>query len=125
MDIANNIALPIDGELSVVIPRGESYPFKRTCSYGISTFKSFSDSAGTLRIPVYESVGGDGHNYSYLGCLLLVPDQRCGPEIGYDIEFTFVAREPGMLRVEAYIPVLDVCYSSEIQWSKTILLPSS
>ncbi len=120
----NEIAIELtENKVLRLVPKGTEYPFKKTTNQTRSSMALRKGEPGKLVIPVVEALNGDlgrlaDHNRK-LGQLVLTSDNlRHDLPLGSDIEVTISAKEPGALKVEAYVPVLDEVFSARIEMDR-------
>lgn len=116
-----------NNEVEVLVPKGTAYPFKKTNRKFTSTVELRKGQPGKIVIPVLEAFGGNAgrladHNLK-LGDLILTSDGlRRDLPLGSDIEITISAKEPGALKVEAYVPLLDEAFSVKLEYDRKAAL---
>lgn len=119
-----------NNEVEVLVPKGTAYPFKKTNRKFTSTVELKKGIPGKIVIPVLEAFGGNAgrladHNLK-LGDLILTSDglHRDLP-LGSELEITISAKEPGALKVEAYVPLLDESFSVKLEYDRKAASTSS
>lgn len=116
-----------NNEVEVLVRKGTAYPFKKTNRKFTSTVELRKGQPGKIVIPVLEAIGGNAgrladHNLK-LGDLILTSDGlRRDLPLGSDIEITISAKEPGALKVEAYVPLLDEAFSVKLEYDRKAAL---
>lgn len=117
----NDIAIELTENKTLrLVPKGSEYPFKKSTSKTRSSVALKKGEPGKLIIPVLEALNGDlgilaDHNRK-LGQLVLTSDNlRHDLPLGSDIEVTISAKEPGSLKVEAYVPLIDEVFDARIE----------
>ena len=112
-----------NNEVEVLVPKGTAYPYKKTNRRFTSTVELKKGQPGKIVIPVLEAFGGNAgrladHNLK-LGELILTSDGlRRDLPLGSEIEITISAKEPGALKVEAYVPLLDESFSVKLEYDR-------
>ena len=112
-----------NNEVEVLVPKGTAYPFKKTNRKFTSTVELKKGQPGKIVIPVLEAIGGNAgrladHNLK-LGDLILTSDGlRRDLPLGSELEITVSAKEPGALKVEAYVPLLDESFSVKLEYDR-------
>lgn len=112
-----------DNKVEILVPKGTAYPFKKTNRKFTSVVELKKGQPGKIVIPVLEAFGGNAgrladHNMR-LGDLILTSDNlRRDLPLGSEIEITISANEPGALRVEAYVPLLDESFSTKLEYDR-------
>lgn len=110
-------------EVELLVPKGTAYPFKETNRKFQTTVELKKGQPGKIVIPVLEGIGGDfgrlaDHNMR-LGDLVITSDSlRCDLPLGSEVEITVSAKEPGALKVEAYVVLLDESFSAKIVYDR-------
>lgn len=122
----NDISIELaDNKVELLVPKGTAYPFKKTNRKFTTVVELKKGQAGKIVIPVLEAYGGDvgrfaDHNM-HLGELIITSDNlRRDLPIGSEIEITLSAKEPGALKVEAYVPLLDESFSAHLEYLKKL-----
>lgn len=121
----NDISVELAGnEVLTLVPKGTAYPFKKTNRKTTTAVELKKGQPGKLVIPVLEALGGDagrlGDHNMKLGDLILTSDNiRRDLPLGSEIEITISAKEPGALKVEAYVPLLDEVFATRIAYDNT------
>ena len=122
--VCNDIAVELtENKILSLVKKGTEYPFKKTTNQTRSSMALKKGEPGRLVIPIVEALNGElgrlaDHNRK-LGQLVLTSDNlRHDLPLGSDIEITVSAKEPGALKVEAYVPVLDEVFSARIEVDK-------
>lgn len=112
-----------NNEVEVLVPKGTAYPYKKTNRRFTSTVELKKGQPGKIVIPVLEAFGGNAgrladHNRK-LGELILTSDGlRRDLPLGSEIEITISAKEPGALKVETYVPLLDESFSVKLEYDR-------
>ena len=127
----NDISIEkINNEVEVLVPKGTKYPFKKTNRKFASTIELKKGQPGKIVIPVLEAIGGNAgrladHNLK-LGDLILTSDGlRHDLPLGSEVEITISAEDPGTLKVEAYVPLLDESFSTSIEYDRKAKMSES
>lgn len=120
----NDISIELaDNKVETLVPKGTSYPFKKTNRKFTTVVELKKGQPGKIVIPVLEARGGDAgrladHNLR-LGDLVLTSDGlRRDLPLGSEIEITLSAKEPGAIKAEAYVPLLDETFSTRIEYDR-------
>lgn len=123
--VCNDIAVELlENKLLVLVKKGTEYPFKKTTAATRSTMELKKGQPGKIIIPIREGLSGEigllaDHNLK-LGQLVLTSDNlRHDLPLGSDIEVTISAKEPGALKVEAYVPLIDEVFSARLDVDHT------
>lgn len=112
-----------NNEVETLVPKGTAYPFKKTNRKFTTIVELKKGEPGTIVIPILEAIGGNAgrladHNLR-LGDLVLTADNlRRDLPLGSEIEITISAKEPGALKVEAYVPLLDESFSTKLEYDR-------
>lgn len=124
----NDISIETENnKVEVLVHKGTAYPYKETNRKFTSTVELKKGQPGKLVIPVLEAFGGNAgrladHNLK-LGELILTSDGlRRDLPLGSEIEITISAKEPGALKVEAYVPLLDESFSVKLEYDRKAAL---
>lgn len=119
--VCNDIAIALsDNRRTVLIKKGEPYPFKKTDRSFTTSVPLRKGSADTLRIPIVEGGREMADCNIRLGDLVLTGGSvKRDVPIGSEIEVMLRADEPGNIHVTAYIPVLDEEFDVKIEYLKT------
>lgn len=122
--VCSDISIGLDDNKVIrIVQKGTEYPFKKTTSV-TRTNKTLKRGEKTvIEIPVLEAMNGDygrlaDHNRK-LGQLFLSSESlKHDLPLGSDVEVTISAKEPGHLKIEAYIPLIDEAFSTKIEIDK-------
>ena len=121
----NDISIELrDNKVLVMVPKGTEYPFRKTTRKTASDKDLKKGVPGRIVIPILEAHGGDAgrladHNIK-LGELVLTSNGlRRDLPMGSEIEVTLSAKEPGVLKAEAYVPLLDETFAAKIEFDRT------
>ncbi len=112
-----------NNEVEILVPKGTAYPFKKTNRKFTTTVELQKNQPGKIVIPVLEAIGGNagrlGDHNLHLGDLVLTSDNlhRDLP-LGSEIEITLSAKEPGSIKIEAYVPLLDEAFSTKLEYDR-------
>lgn len=119
--VCNDIAVELtENKTLPLVKKGTEYPFKKTTNQTRSSIALKKGKSGKIIIPIVEALNGElgrlaDHNRK-LGQLVLTSDNlRHDLPLGSDIEVTLSAKEPGALKVEAYVPLLDEVFTARIE----------
>ncbi len=122
----NDISIELaDNKVELLVPKGTAYPFKKTNRKFTTVVELKKGQSGKIVIPVLEAYGGDAgrladHN-GHLGDLVITSDNlRRDLPLGSEIEITLSAKEPGALRVEAYVPLLDESFTAHLEYLRKL-----
>ena len=121
----NDISIELkDNKVLVMVPKGTEYPFKKVTRKTASDKELKKGLPGRIVIPILEAKGGDAgrladHNMKLGELVLTSSGLRRNLPMGSEIEVTLSAKEPGMLRAEAYVPLLDETFSAKIEFDRT------
>ena len=112
-----------NNEIEILVPKGTAYPFKKTNRKFTSTVELKKSQPGKIVIPILEAIGGNagrlGDHNLHLGDLILTSDGlRRDLPLGSEIEITLSAKEPGAIKVEAYVPLLDESFSTKLEYDR-------
>ncbi len=112
-----------NNEVEMLVPKGTAYPFKKTNRKFTTTVELKKGLPGKIVIPVLEAIGGNagrlGDHNLHLGDLILTSDNlRRDLPLGSEIEITLSAKEPGSIKVEAYVPLLDESFSTKLEYDR-------
>lgn len=120
----NDIAIELkDNKILNLVRKGTEYPFKKTTVATKTSVALKKGEPGKIVIPILEALNGDlgrlaDHNRK-LGQIILTSDSlRHDLPLGSDVELTISAKEPGALKVEAYIPLIDEVFSAKIEMDR-------
>lgn len=122
--VCSDISIGLDENKVIrIVQKGTEYPFKKTTSV-TRTNKALKRGEKTIiEIPVLEAMNGEygrlaDHNRK-LGQLFLSSESlKHDLPLGSDVEVTISAKEPGLLKIEAYIPLIDEVFSAKIEIDK-------
>lgn len=116
----NDILIELsDNKVLMMVPKGTEYPFKKKTTQTRSNKELKKGMPGRLVIPVLEAYDGNSgwladHNRK-LGDLILTADSlKHDLPFGSDIEVEISAKEPGALKVSAYVTLLDQDFEASI-----------
>ncbi len=122
----NDISIELaDNKREILVPKGTAYPFKKTNRKFTTVVELKKGESGKIVIPVLEAYGGDAgrladHN-KHVGDLVITSDNlRRDLPLGSEIEITLSAKEPGALRVEAYVPLLDESFTTHLEYTRQL-----
>lgn len=122
----NDISIELaDNKVELLVPKGTAYPFKKTNRKFNTVVELKKGQPGKIVIPVLEAYGGDAgrladHNM-HLGDLVITSDSlRRDLPLGSEIEITLSAKEPGALKVEAYVPLLDESFTAHLEYLRKL-----
>lgn len=117
----NDIAVELtENKTLLLVRKGTEYPFKKTTAATKTSVALRKGESGKIVIPLLEALNGNlgrlaDHNRK-LGQIVLTSDAlRHDLPLGSDVEITIAAKEPGALKVEAYIPLIDEVFSAKIE----------
>lgn len=122
--VCSDISIGLDGNKVIrIVQKGTEYPFKKTTSVTRTTNALKRGEKTVIEIPVLEAMNGEygrlaDHNRK-LGQLYLSSESlKHDLPLGSDVEVTISAKEPGVLEIEAYIPLIDEVFSAKIEVDK-------
>lgn len=107
--VTNDLAIEIAGnERSVLVAKGEPYPFKKTNRDFKTNVVLHHGSEDELRIPITEGSDPKSDCNKLVGSVVVpARELRMDLPIGSDVEVTLAAKEPGSIDVTVYIPLID------------------
>ncbi len=126
----NDLSIELaENKLIMLVPKGTPYPFKKTNRKFTSTVEIKRGQPGEIVIPVLEALDGHAgtladHNKK-LGSLVLKSEEinRDLP-LGTELEIMLSAKEPGSLKVDAYVPLIDENFTMKIEYDRTAAVTS-
>lgn len=121
----NDLSIELaENKLMMLVPKGTPYPFKKTNRKSTSTVEIKRGQPGEIVIPVLEALGGDAgvladHNKKLGSLILKSEDINRDLPLGSELEITLSAEEPGALKVDAYVPLIDENFTMKIAYDRT------
>ena len=114
--VTNDLAIEIDGnKKSVLVSKGEAYPFKKTNREFRTTIVLHRGSSDELKIPVTEGSDPKSDCNKLIGNIIVpARDLRMDLPVGSEVEVTLSAKEPGSIVATVYIPLLDLEIESHL-----------
>lgn len=122
----NDLSVELAGnEVMMVVPKGTAYPFKKVVRGVVTNVALKRGEPGQVAIPILEAIGGEAgrkgdHNLKLGDLIMWSEDLRHDLPMGSDLELTLSAKEPGSIRVEAYIPLLDETVHTHIHYARGV-----
>lgn len=114
-----------DNGVQLIVPKGTAYPFRKTNRKFTTVKELKKGQSDKIIIPVLEAYGGDvgrlaDHNM-HMGDLVISSDDiKRDLPLGSEVEITLSAKEPGALRVEAYVPLLDESFTAHLEYARKL-----
>ena len=108
--VTNDLAVELAGNVkSTIVAKGEAYPFKKTNRDFKTNLVLHHGTDEELVIPILEGSEEKADCNKLVG-KVMVPARnlRMDLPVGSDVEITFAAKEPGVIDVAVYIPLLDL-----------------
>ena len=107
--VTNDIAIEIaDNKKVTMVAKGEAYPFRKINREFKSDIFLKAGTDDILRIPILEGDHEKADCNKFLGEIVIKASAlRRDLPIASEIDVTLEAREPGTIKVNAYIPILD------------------
>ena len=107
--VTNDIAIEItENKKVVMVAKGETYPFRKTNRNFKSNVELKAGTDDVLRIPILEGDHEKADCNKFLGEIIIKASSlRRNLPIASEVDVTLEAKEPGTIKVNAYIPVLD------------------
>jgi molecular chaperone DnaK len=116
--VTNSMAIALaDNACTVMVPKGEPYPFRKVNRDFRTTKALAKGSNETICIPVIEGENPKGDCNVKLGELVIDAKKvKRDVPVGSEIEVKLAAKEPGSITVTAYIPLLDEEFEGEVRF---------